>query len=101
MQHRDLARGERLGQGREKVKLFLKQHPEIFEAIDARVRKELGISTEAEVEAATETEALPEPLGAAETGEPEVEPLGPAATTEPTVEPLAPADEEPATAPAN
>jgi recombination protein RecA len=50
--------GERLGQGREKVKLFLKQHPEIFEAIDARVRKELGISTEAEVEAATETEAV-------------------------------------------
>ena len=50
--------GERLGQGREKVKLFLKQHPEIFEAIDARVRKELGISTEAEVVAATETEAV-------------------------------------------
>jgi len=52
--------GERLGQGREKVKLFLKQHPEIFEAIDARVRKELGISTEAEaeVEAATATEAV-------------------------------------------
>ena len=44
--------GERLGQGREKVKLFLKQNPEIFEAIDARVRKELGITTE--VEAATE-----------------------------------------------
>ena len=48
--------GERLGQGREKVKLFLKQNPEIFEAIDARVRKELGITTE--VEAATETEAV-------------------------------------------
>jgi recombination protein RecA len=47
--------GERLGQGREKVKLFLKQNPEIFEAIDARVRKELGITTEVEVEAATET----------------------------------------------
>ena len=44
--------GERLGQGREKVKLFLKQNPEMFEAIDARVRKELGITTE--VEAATE-----------------------------------------------
>ena len=40
--------GERLGQGREKVKLFLKQNPEIFDAIDARVRKELGLTTDAE-----------------------------------------------------
>ena len=39
--------GERLGQGREKVKLFLKQHPEIFDAIDARVRTELGITEDA------------------------------------------------------
>ncbi len=36
--------GERLGQGREKVKLFLKQNPEIFEAIDSKVRKELGLT---------------------------------------------------------
>ena len=43
--------GERLGQGREKVKLFLKQNPEIFDTIDARVRKELGL-TEAEPETA-------------------------------------------------
>ena len=42
--------GERLGQGREKVKLFLKQNPEIFDAIDARVRKELGLTTDAEPE---------------------------------------------------
>jgi recombination protein RecA len=42
--------GERLGQGREKVKLFLKQNPEIFNAIDARVRKELGLTTDAEPE---------------------------------------------------
>ena len=38
--------GERLGQGREKVKLFLKQNPEIFDAIDTRVRKELGLTGE-------------------------------------------------------
>ena len=38
--------GERLGQGREKVKLFLKQNPEIFDAIDTRVRKELGLTAE-------------------------------------------------------
>ena len=36
--------GERLGQGREKVKLFLKQNPGTFEAIDTRVRKELGMT---------------------------------------------------------
>ena len=36
--------GERLGQGREKVKLFLKQNPEVFDTIDGRVRKELGLT---------------------------------------------------------
>ena len=40
--------GERLGQGREKVKLFLKQNPEIFDTIDARVRTELGMTATAE-----------------------------------------------------
>ncbi len=38
--------GERLGQGREKVKLFLRQNPDIFNTIDARVRAELGMVTE-------------------------------------------------------
>ena len=42
--------GERLGQGREKVKLFLKQNPAIFDTIDARVRKELGLTADAEPE---------------------------------------------------
>ena len=42
--------GERLGQGREKVKLFLKQNPEIFDTIDARVRTELGLTADAEPE---------------------------------------------------
>ena len=40
--------GQRLGQGREKVKLFLKQNPEVFDTIDAQVRKELGLTAEAE-----------------------------------------------------
>jgi recombination protein RecA len=35
--------GERLGQGRENVKQFLKENPEIFKAIEERVRKELGL----------------------------------------------------------
>jgi recombination protein RecA len=40
--------GERLGQGRENVKQFLKEHPEMTQAIEDRVRKELGISREPE-----------------------------------------------------
>ena len=47
--------GERLGQGREKVKLFLKQNSEIFDTIDARVRTELGLTADAE----PETEPVP------------------------------------------
>ena len=36
--------GERLGQGRENVKQFLKDNPEIFRSIDEKVRRELGMS---------------------------------------------------------
>jgi recombination protein RecA len=35
--------GERLGQGRENVKQFLKDNPVIFRSIEDRVRKELGL----------------------------------------------------------
>jgi recombination protein RecA len=35
--------GERLGQGRENVKQFLKDNPAILKAIDEKVRKELGL----------------------------------------------------------
>src|ERR1700742_2113507 len=38
--------GERLGQGRENAKQFLKDNPDIFKAIEERVRKELGLSRE-------------------------------------------------------
>jgi recombination protein RecA len=44
--------GERLGQGRENVKQFLKDNPEVFRSIDEKVRKELGLTREA-VEAVT------------------------------------------------
>ena len=37
--------GERLGQGRENVKQFLKDNPAIFKSIEEKVRKELGLST--------------------------------------------------------
>ena len=43
--------GERLGQGRENVKAFLKEHPEITRVIEERVRKELGLVREVEVAA--------------------------------------------------
>ncbi len=40
--------GERLGQGRENVKQFLREHPEITNAIEEKVRRELGLIREAE-----------------------------------------------------
>jgi recombination protein RecA len=39
--------GERLGQGRENVKSFLKEHPDIRSAIEDRLRRELGLIREA------------------------------------------------------
>jgi recombination protein RecA len=39
--------GERLGQGRENAKQFLKENVEVRRAIDDRVRKELGLTREA------------------------------------------------------
>lgn len=46
--------GERLGQGRENVKRLLREKPELFAAIEQRVRKELGLAAgpEAPAEAA-------------------------------------------------
>src|SRR3954468_7546000 len=38
--------GERLGQGRENAKAFLRENPETFKAIEERVRKELGLNGE-------------------------------------------------------
>jgi recombination protein RecA len=40
--------GERLGQGRENVKVFLKEHPELRQTIEDRVRRELGLVRDAE-----------------------------------------------------
>src|SRR5215216_6725035 len=41
--------GERLGQGRENAKAFLRENPETFKKIEERVRKELGLVRDAEV----------------------------------------------------
>jgi recombination protein RecA len=42
--------GERLGQGRENVKQFLKDHTDIRSAIDDRVRRDLGLAREQEAQ---------------------------------------------------
>jgi len=41
--------GERLGQGRENAKQFLKENVDVRRAIDERVRKELGLTREADI----------------------------------------------------
>jgi recombination protein RecA len=41
--------GERLGQGRENSKGFLRDNPDVLQAIEERVRKELGLTREPEV----------------------------------------------------
>jgi len=43
--------GERLGQGRENAKAFLRENPETFKKIEERVRRELGLTRDAEVAA--------------------------------------------------
>ena len=45
--------GERLGQGRENVKNYLKEHPELRDGIDKKVRDALGMTRD----------AVPEPVG--------------------------------------
>jgi recombination protein RecA len=42
--------GERLGQGRENVKQYMKDNPEIFKSIDEKVRKELGMTRDSVAE---------------------------------------------------
>ena len=43
--------GDRLGQGRENSKQFLKDNPQVARAIEEKVRKELGLLREVEVAA--------------------------------------------------
>ena len=49
--------GERMGQGRQNVKAFFKENPEIFDTIEQRVRETLGISPS---DSATTPEAAPD-----------------------------------------
>ena len=45
--------GERLGQGRENAKTFLKDNPETYKTIEERVRKELGLIPDTEAAVAS------------------------------------------------
>jgi recombination protein RecA len=57
--------GERLGQGRENAKQFLRDNREIFTAIDERIRKELGLTRQTEANGAENGEAAPPPAAIA------------------------------------
>jgi recombination protein RecA len=37
-------KGERLGQGRENAKLFIREHPDIAAALEAKLREMLGLA---------------------------------------------------------
>ena len=50
--------GERIGQGRENVKAFLIDNPDIFDAIEVKVRTELGIAGPESSKATAEKESL-------------------------------------------
>ncbi len=49
---------QRVGQGRENAKQFLRDHPEIADAIERRIREQAGMMTDAMLASADEDEAL-------------------------------------------
>jgi len=46
--------GERIGQGRENAKMFLKDNPDMFNAIYEKVMENIGLSKKIETEASEE-----------------------------------------------
>jgi len=52
--------GDRIGQGKDKVRMFMKDNPAVADEIEARIRAELMPSKEEQVEAAIKAEAAPE-----------------------------------------
>ena len=50
---------EKIGQGSEKAKLYLKEHPEVFAEIDHKVREAFGLIEEETVEAQAEDKSAP------------------------------------------
>lgn len=53
--------GDKIGQGRENAKQYLKEHPEIFDEVDRKVREKFGLIQAADAEAAGEAEAEGKP----------------------------------------
>jgi recombination protein RecA len=51
--------GERIGQGRENVRGFLKDHPDVYKKLDTQVRQKLGIGVAAKSAEAAEIPAVP------------------------------------------
>ena len=50
--------GERIGQGRENARTFLKEHTDVRDQIDKAVRKALGLTLGGKPEEVTETAAV-------------------------------------------
>ena len=50
---------EKIGQGAEKSKTYLKEHPEVFDEIDKKVREHFGLNTTPAAEPAPEAETTP------------------------------------------
>ena len=60
-------KGERIGQGRENARQFMKDNPDIRQAVDAELRRALGLvkaEPAAAAEAAVPTNASPRPVPA-------------------------------------
>lgn len=55
-------KGERIGQGRENAKVFLKEHPEISQRIEAEVLEKKGLKAKGEGDAAAEQPTAPTPV---------------------------------------
>ena len=53
-------KGEKIGQGRENAKTFLREHPEIMAEVEVQVREYYNLPTDAVVEAAAQTDAQSE-----------------------------------------
>ncbi|MHB8878250.1 MAG: recombinase RecA [Myxococcaceae bacterium] len=56
-------KGERIGQGRENAKDYLREHPEISREIEAKVMEKFGLSKPPAVQAVPDAETEPAPAG--------------------------------------
>ncbi|HTA67561.1 MAG TPA: recombinase RecA [Bryobacteraceae bacterium] len=57
-------KGERIGQGRENARQFLKDNPDVRQQVDSELRKALGLTRKEQPEAAAAVEPAPKPVTA-------------------------------------